>query len=174
MIEAWNLQNKKNAAILFVIEDVTYNICDQVWKFDSYLSFTLYFPLRSQRFHEFYIRQTHPEIKVLRKTLTEIHEHGTLGPNEELFLYVKRFPSTSYKIFYLKKILFFTETILKFRWFISGQGTSQATIQRKMNGMLVIWSKNRLPSNAHRSITTWLVQKKCNKHWPNQAFLVDS
>lgn len=31
MIEAWNLQNKKNAAILFVIEDVTYNICDQVW-----------------------------------------------------------------------------------------------------------------------------------------------
>lgn len=30
MIEAWNLQNKKDAAILFVIEDVTYNICDQV------------------------------------------------------------------------------------------------------------------------------------------------
>lgn len=30
MIEAWNIQNKKDAAILFVIEDVTYNICDQV------------------------------------------------------------------------------------------------------------------------------------------------
>lgn len=67
MIEAWNLQNKENAAILFVIEDVTYNICDQ-------------------RFHEFYIRQTHPEIKVLRKTLTEIHEQGTLGPRLELLM----------------------------------------------------------------------------------------
>lgn len=30
MVEAWNLQNKKNAAILFIIEEVTYNICDQV------------------------------------------------------------------------------------------------------------------------------------------------
>lgn len=32
MVEAWNLQNKKNSAILFVIEDVTFNICDQVWR----------------------------------------------------------------------------------------------------------------------------------------------
>lgn len=30
MIEAWNLQCNPAAAILFVIEDVTYNICDQV------------------------------------------------------------------------------------------------------------------------------------------------
>lgn len=40
----------------------------------------------SQRFHEFYIRQTQPEIKVLRKTLTEIHEQATLGPNLELIM----------------------------------------------------------------------------------------
>lgn len=30
MIEAWNLKANPNAAILFVIEDITYNICDQV------------------------------------------------------------------------------------------------------------------------------------------------
>lgn len=30
MIEAWNLAEKPEACILFVIEDVTFNICDQV------------------------------------------------------------------------------------------------------------------------------------------------
>ncbi|XP_031628682.1 glutathione synthetase-like isoform X2 [Contarinia nasturtii] len=65
MIEAWNLKGNPNAAILFIIEDVTYNICDQ-------------------RFHEFYIRKMHPEIKVIRKTLTEVHQFGSLGPNNEL------------------------------------------------------------------------------------------
>lgn len=44
------------------------------------------FSMYSQRFHEFYIRQTQPEIKVLRKTLTEIHEQATLGPNLELIM----------------------------------------------------------------------------------------
>lgn len=37
-----------------------------------------------QRFHEFYIRKTHPEIKVIRRTLTEIHQQGALGPNNQL------------------------------------------------------------------------------------------
>ncbi|XP_055303782.1 glutathione synthetase-like isoform X2 [Sitodiplosis mosellana] len=65
MVEAWNLQAISNAAILFVVEGVTYNICDQ-------------------RFHEFYIREKHPHIKVIRKTLTEIHQQASLGPNNEL------------------------------------------------------------------------------------------
>lgn len=30
MVEAWRMQGKPNAAILFVVENVTYNICDQV------------------------------------------------------------------------------------------------------------------------------------------------
>lgn len=30
MVEAWNLQSNREAAILFIVEDVTYNICDQV------------------------------------------------------------------------------------------------------------------------------------------------
>ena len=37
MLEAWRLYNQPSAVILFLIEDVTYNICDQ-------------------RFHEFEIR----------------------------------------------------------------------------------------------------------------------
>lgn len=40
-----------------------------------------------QRFHEFYIRETYPQIKVIRKTLTEIHQQGSLGPNNELKMY---------------------------------------------------------------------------------------
>jgi glutathione synthase len=58
---------KPQAAILFIIENITYNICDQ-------------------RFHEFQIRETNPKIKVIRKTLTEIHEQGKLGPNRELIM----------------------------------------------------------------------------------------
>ncbi|XP_055844624.1 glutathione synthetase-like isoform X2 [Episyrphus balteatus] len=67
MIKAWELYGNPNAVIVFVIEDISYNICDQ-------------------RFHEFYIRETKPNIKVLRKTLTEIHEQGKLGKNNELFI----------------------------------------------------------------------------------------
>lgn len=67
MVEAWKIIDNPDAAILFVIEDVTYNICDQ-------------------RFHEFYIRQNYPHIKVIRKTLTEIHNKGKLGANKELII----------------------------------------------------------------------------------------
>lgn len=67
MVEAWKLQGSNNAGILFVIEDVTYNICDQ-------------------RFHEFEIRSKYPQIKVIRKTLTEIHDEGKLGAANELIM----------------------------------------------------------------------------------------
>nr|XP_014092058.1 glutathione synthetase isoform X1 [Bactrocera oleae]XP_014092060.1 glutathione synthetase isoform X1 [Bactrocera oleae] len=67
MIKAWEVYAEPKAVILFVIEDVSYNICDQ-------------------RFHEFYIREQRPNIKVLRRTLTEVHKEGKLGPNKELLL----------------------------------------------------------------------------------------
>ncbi|KFB42034.1 AGAP000534-PA-like protein [Anopheles sinensis] len=70
MVEAWKLQNRPDAAILFVVEDVTYNICDQ-------------------RFHEFYIRSTYPHVPVVRRTLTEIHRAGRLGTDRELLLALK-------------------------------------------------------------------------------------
>lgn len=67
MVEAWKIAGNPEAGILFVIEDVTYNICDQ-------------------RFHEFYIREKYPHIKVIRKTLTDIFNDGKLGPNKELVI----------------------------------------------------------------------------------------
>lgn len=67
MIDAWKLYNDPSAQILFVIEDVTYNICDQ-------------------RFHEFEIRKMNPGIKVIRKTLTQVADRGSLGTNKELMM----------------------------------------------------------------------------------------
>ncbi|XP_055914071.1 glutathione synthetase-like isoform X2 [Eupeodes corollae] len=67
MIKAWELYGNPKAIILFVIEDISYNICDQ-------------------RFHEFYIRENNPNINVVRKTLTEIHAQGKLGKNNELLI----------------------------------------------------------------------------------------
>lgn len=67
MVEAWNIIGNQDAAIMFVIEDITYNICDQ-------------------RFHEFEIRKSYPHVKVIRKTLTEIFNGGVLGAKKELIV----------------------------------------------------------------------------------------
>lgn len=69
MIEAWKLYGNSNAVVLFIIEDVTYNICDQ-------------------RFHEFKIREMDPQVKVIRRNLTEIGDRATLGAKKELIMYV--------------------------------------------------------------------------------------
>lgn len=52
---------------MFVVEDVTYNVCDQ-------------------KFHEFEIRRLNPECYVIRKTLTEIAKEGRLDENKRLFV----------------------------------------------------------------------------------------
>lgn len=67
MVKAWEIYNNNASVILFVIEDVSYNICDQ-------------------RFHEFYIRENFPHIKVIRKTLTQIQQQGILGVDKELIV----------------------------------------------------------------------------------------
>ncbi|XP_050069407.1 glutathione synthetase-like [Anopheles maculipalpis] len=67
MVEAWKLQERPSAAILFIVEDVTYNICDQ-------------------RFHEFYIRKAYPHVTVIRRTLTQISQTGKLGSGKELLI----------------------------------------------------------------------------------------
>ncbi|XP_049825691.1 glutathione synthetase-like isoform X1 [Aethina tumida] len=67
MIEAWKIYGKLEAVILFVVEDVTYNICDQ-------------------RFHEFEIRHMNPEVKVIRRTLTQIAAKGSLSSENELIV----------------------------------------------------------------------------------------
>lgn len=86
MIEAWKLQGNEKAAILFVIEDVTYNICDQ-------------------RFHEFSIRARYPEIKVIRKSLTQIHEQGRLGDSNELLMLVYYVNNNCRLSYYAKSIM---------------------------------------------------------------------
>jgi len=60
MLECHKIYGERKAAILFIIEDVTYNICDQ-------------------KFHEFEIRRQNPDVFVLRKTLTEVAERGSLN-----------------------------------------------------------------------------------------------
>lgn len=67
MLEAWKIYGDPNAVILFVIEDVTYNICDQ-------------------RFHEFEIRRLNANAKVIRRTLTQIAQQAKLGPSNELLM----------------------------------------------------------------------------------------
>lgn len=67
MLEAWKIYGKEKAAVLFIVEDVTYNICDQ-------------------RFHEFELKKLKPGIKVLRKSLTQIANHAYLNPNNELVM----------------------------------------------------------------------------------------
>lgn len=63
-----NEQIRFRAIILFIVEDVTYNISDQ-------------------RLHEFQIRQLRPEIKIIRRSLTNLASEGIkLGPNEELIV----------------------------------------------------------------------------------------
>ncbi len=55
------------SAILFIIEDTTFNIADQCLM-------------------EFYIRKRCPEIKVIRRTLTEIFDRGSLNDEKKLFI----------------------------------------------------------------------------------------
>ena len=59
MVEAWRIYNKPKSVIMFLIEDVTYNICDQ-------------------KFHEFEIRRQCPEVFVIRKTLTELADRAVM------------------------------------------------------------------------------------------------
>ena len=52
---------------MFIIEEVTYNICDQ-------------------KFHEFDIRKQNPSVYVIRKTLTEVAKEGKLMEDKRLFV----------------------------------------------------------------------------------------
>ncbi|XP_063696004.1 glutathione synthetase-like [Culicoides brevitarsis] len=63
MLRAWEMYGAKNAVILFVVEDVTNNICDQ-------------------RFIEYEIRKA--GVKVIRKTLSELNIEAELNKNDEL------------------------------------------------------------------------------------------
>lgn len=68
MLKAWELYNQPRAAILFIVEDVSYNICDQ-------------------RFHEFEIARQNPNVRVMRRNLTELGRGGAkLGAKNQLLV----------------------------------------------------------------------------------------
>ncbi|KAJ8672684.1 hypothetical protein QAD02_003944 [Eretmocerus hayati] len=67
LMEAWKIYSKKEAAILFVLEDVVYNVFDQ-------------------RALEFKIYELNPSIKVIRRTLTELTRVAQLGSSKELLV----------------------------------------------------------------------------------------
>eukprot|EP00092_Neocalanus_flemingeri_P081177 GFUD01101330.1.p1 GENE.GFUD01101330.1~~GFUD01101330.1.p1 ORF type:complete len:500 (+),score=134.48 GFUD01101330.1:58-1500(+) len=67
LIEAWKIYAKPQSAILFLVEDVTYNICDQ-------------------KFHEFEIRRQCPEVYVIRKTLTELGNRAEMKEDKTLWI----------------------------------------------------------------------------------------
>ncbi|KAJ8710621.1 hypothetical protein PYW08_009136 [Mythimna loreyi] len=65
--DAYDLFGVPCAVVLFVVEEVSYNICDQ-------------------RFHEFEIAEKRPDIMIHRKTLNEIFEETTLNDKKQLIL----------------------------------------------------------------------------------------
>lgn len=65
---------KPQAVIMFIIGDVTYNKKKKTYN------------ICDQRFHEFEVRRLAPEVKVIRRTLTQLHEQASLGPNRELIV----------------------------------------------------------------------------------------
>ena len=67
LISAWRLYSQPKSVILFLVEDVTYNVCDQ-------------------KFHEFEIRRQCPEVFVIRRTLTEIGNRGKLTADKRLII----------------------------------------------------------------------------------------
>ncbi|XP_066253548.1 glutathione synthetase-like [Euwallacea similis] len=67
LLEAWKIYRDPKAVILMIVEDVTYNICDQ-------------------RFHEFELKRLNPRVKLIRKTLTEVHEEGSLTEDNQLIV----------------------------------------------------------------------------------------
>ncbi|XP_063388100.1 glutathione synthetase-like isoform X1 [Cydia fagiglandana] len=67
IIEAYDLFGVPGSVALFVVEEVSYNICDQ-------------------RFHEFEISETRPDIIIYRKTLNEIFEETSLNDKKQLML----------------------------------------------------------------------------------------
>lgn len=67
LLSAWKLYGNPKAVILFVVEDITFNICDQ-------------------RFHEYEIQRLNSTAKMVRKTLTEIGKTAFLAQENKLIL----------------------------------------------------------------------------------------
>lgn len=67
LVEAWKHYNVESAIILFVVEEVTYNICDQ-------------------RFMEFETERLNSNVRVIRRNFKQLVEQAKLGENMELLV----------------------------------------------------------------------------------------
>ncbi|XP_014278447.1 glutathione synthetase isoform X2 [Halyomorpha halys] len=67
LIEAWRHYNVESAVILFVVEEVTFNICDQ-------------------RFMEFETERLNSNVRVIRRSFNQLLEQAKLGENMELYV----------------------------------------------------------------------------------------
>ncbi|KAK0078570.1 hypothetical protein PV325_002348 [Microctonus aethiopoides] len=79
MLEAWKIYDNPHAIILFVVEEFALNICDQ-------------------RLHEFDV--TKHNVRVIRRTLTQLTIEAKLGPNNELYVNDKIVAVVYYRIGY--------------------------------------------------------------------------
>ncbi|XP_063982478.1 glutathione synthetase-like [Diachasmimorpha longicaudata] len=67
LVDAWSFYNNEEAVILFVVEEITYNICDQ-------------------KALEIAIRRKNPKIRVIRRSFKYLIENAQLRPNKELIV----------------------------------------------------------------------------------------
>lgn len=67
MLDAWKIYGIPKSVILFIVEDITYNISDQ-------------------RFLEFHIRTLNTGVKVIRRTLTEMANRALLSSDYKLMI----------------------------------------------------------------------------------------
>ncbi|XP_047736457.1 glutathione synthetase [Hyalella azteca] len=67
MVAAWEHYNNPKAAVMFVVEQVTYNICDQ-------------------RYHEYELLRQRPRLQVIRRTLQQVADQGRLDDQRRLFV----------------------------------------------------------------------------------------
>lgn len=137
-----------SAVILFVVEPVAYNICDQ-------------------RFHEFEIRRLNPTVTVIRRTLTQLAEQSKLdGPEQRLLVWGIHFFVQFMLIIMLHqnlwKMLPCLPTEENMRSLLSTIGLDICLMHTplKLNGMFAYWWRNHLLSNAPQSTIILQEQKR--------------
>ncbi|XP_050432106.1 glutathione synthetase-like isoform X2 [Adelges cooleyi] len=81
IIKAWELFNDEDSVVLVIIEDKSINICDQ-------------------RFHEFELTRQKPELRVIRKTLTQISNEAKLTESKDLIVQSKKVAVVYYRAGY--------------------------------------------------------------------------
>lgn len=126
-----------------------------------------------QRFHEFYIREKHPEIKVIRKTLTEIHEQAKLGPYNELMMYVNKHLYSMHAFHHFS--IYRNDIEVTVVYFRSGYAPSQYPTQNEWDARYLVEKSTAIkcPSIQYQLAGTKKVQQALAKKDILKRFLTD-